>query len=93
MTFTVDPEEEDSSYEDARVIVEQLNAKKGNKNLDNTAIINEMKDNGMIIAMDGYVLGGKERFVADGLLSEEACENLINLATVSIRMCIQNDIY
>ncbi|XP_060578759.1 prolyl 3-hydroxylase 1-like isoform X3 [Ruditapes philippinarum] len=47
---------------------------------DNSDILKEFSDQGVKITQRGEDLLGKERFVADGLVTEEECQTLIQLA-------------
>lgn len=80
MTFTTERVKDNPEYRHAMRFLNDLDEEKVRKlHIDHLKRIEEIKDEGVSIVQSGQELHGKERFVADGLMTEGECQNLISL--------------
>ncbi|KAK3102772.1 hypothetical protein FSP39_013837 [Pinctada imbricata] len=83
LNFTTDRKHEDSDHRKAITFLNEMDESRiSHKEVDNTEFMKKAAEEGIQITMNGSVLHGDARFVADGLLKPEECKTLIELAKV-----------
>lgn len=82
--FDNTPSQDEINHIDASLLLKKIDQQrvKVNSN-DRKKVLKTLKEQGVEVTMTSKDLRGKERFVADGLASDEECETLIELANVS----------
>lgn len=80
MTFTTKKVKDNPEYRHAMAFLNDLDEEKVRQlHVDHIKTVEEIKSEGVSIVQSGQELHGKERFVADGLMTEGECQNLISL--------------
>lgn len=81
--FDNTPSQDEINHIDASLLLKKIDQQrvKVNSN-DRKKVLKTLKEQGVEVTMTSKDLRGKERFVADGLASDEECEALIELANV-----------
>ncbi|XP_062612240.1 prolyl 3-hydroxylase 1-like isoform X2 [Saccostrea cucullata] len=80
MTFTSQKDKDNPEYRQAMTFLNDLDEERVRKlNMDHLKTIDELEQKGVTIVQSGEELHGEERFVADGLMNEGDCQNLISL--------------
>ncbi|XP_078332394.1 prolyl 3-hydroxylase 1-like isoform X2 [Crassostrea virginica] len=80
MTFSTEKVKDNPEYRQAMLFLNDLDEEKVRKlHVDNVRKVEELTREGVSIVQSGQELHGTERFVADGLITEGECQNLISL--------------
>ncbi|XP_061178196.1 prolyl 3-hydroxylase 2-like isoform X2 [Saccostrea echinata] len=80
MTFALEKDKDNPEYRQAMTFLNDLDEDRVRKlNIDHLKRVDELKHKGVTIVQSGEELHGEERFVADGLMNEGDCQNLMSL--------------